>query len=60
MAPAVVVDDAGRMWTMVRDPLAMGGHEVVGEAGNAEEAVDGFRELSQPDRVIGAMEKAPA
>ncbi len=39
MARVLVVDDAAFMRKMVSDALAKGGHEVVGEAGNGEEAV---------------------
>jgi two-component system chemotaxis response regulator CheY len=46
MARVLVVDDAAFMRKMVSDALAQGGHEVVGEAGNGEEAVARFQELS--------------
>ena len=45
MARVLVVDDAAFMRKMVSDALASGGHEVVGEAGNGEEAIDRFQEL---------------
>jgi two-component system chemotaxis response regulator CheY len=48
MARVLVVDDAAFMRKMVSDALAKGGHEVVGEAGNGEEAVQRFQEL-RPD-----------
>ena len=48
MARVLVVDDAAFMRKMVSDALAKGGHEVVGEAGNGQEAVDRFQEL-KPD-----------
>ncbi len=48
MARVLVVDDAAFMRKMVSDALAKGGHEVVGEAGNGQEAVERFQEL-KPD-----------
>jgi two-component system, chemotaxis family, chemotaxis protein CheY len=48
MARVLVVDDAAFMRKMVSDALATGGHEVVGEAGNGNEAVARFQEL-KPD-----------
>jgi two-component system chemotaxis response regulator CheY len=48
MARVLVVDDAAFMRKMVSDALAKGGHEVVGEAGNGQEAIDRFQELN-PD-----------
>jgi two-component system chemotaxis response regulator CheY len=45
MARVLVVDDAAFMRKLLSDALASGGHEVVGEAGNGEEAIDRFREL---------------
>ena len=45
MARVLVVDDAVFMRKMVGDALAKGGHEVVGEATNGEEAVERFQEL---------------
>ena len=45
MARILVVDDAAFMRKMVSDALTKGGHEVVGEAGNGEEAVARFQEL---------------
>jgi two-component system chemotaxis response regulator CheY len=45
MARVVVVDDAAFMRKMVSDALAKGGHEVVGEASNGEEAITRFQEL---------------
>lgn len=45
MARVLVVDDAAFMRKMVSDALASGGHEVVGEAGNGDEAIDRFQEL---------------
>ena len=50
MARVLVVDDAAFMRKMVRDALAKGGHEVVGQAGNGVEALAQFREL-RPDLV---------
>ena len=50
MARVLVVDDAAFMRKMVKDALATGGHEVVGEAGNGVEAVARFQEL-RPDLV---------
>ncbi len=48
MARVLVVDDAAFMRKMVSDALTKGGHEIVGEAGNGQEAVDRFQEL-KPD-----------
>jgi two-component system, chemotaxis family, chemotaxis protein CheY len=48
MARVLVVDDAAFMRKMVSDALAGGGHEIVGEAGNGEEAVQRYCEL-RPD-----------
>jgi two-component system chemotaxis response regulator CheY len=48
MARVLVVDDAAFMRKMVTDALSGGGHEIVGEAANGEEAVQRFQEL-RPD-----------
>jgi two-component system chemotaxis response regulator CheY len=48
MARVLVVDDAAFMRKMVSDALTKGGHEVVGEAGNGNEAVQRYQELG-PD-----------
>jgi two-component system chemotaxis response regulator CheY len=48
MARVLVVDDALMMRKMLGDALAKGGHEVVGEASNGEEAVMSFQNL-KPD-----------
>jgi two-component system chemotaxis response regulator CheY len=48
MARVLVVDDAAFMRKMVSDALAQGGHEVVGEAANGDEAIVRFQEL-KPD-----------
>ncbi len=45
MARVLVVDDAVFMRKVVSDALAKGGHEVIGEAANGQEAVDRFQEL---------------
>ena len=45
MARVLVVDDAAFMRKVVGDALASGGHEVIGEAGNGNEAVARFQEL---------------
>ena len=45
MARVLVVDDAAFMRKMVTDALTEGGHEVVGEAANGNEAVERYREL---------------
>ena len=45
MARILVVDDAAFMRKMVSDALIKGGHEVVGEAGNGQEAIARFQEL---------------
>ena len=46
MARVLVVDDAAFMRKMVTDALSKGGHEVVGEGANGEEAVALYQELS--------------
>ena len=46
MARVLVVDDALFMRKMVSDALVKGGHEVIGEAANGEEAVAQFTALS--------------
>lgn len=48
MARVLVVDDAAFMRKVLSDALAKGGHEVVGEAANGNEAVSRFQEL-HPD-----------
>jgi two-component system chemotaxis response regulator CheY len=48
MARILVVDDAAFMRKMVTDALTKGGHEVIGEAGNGEEAVQQYQSL-KPD-----------
>jgi two-component system, chemotaxis family, chemotaxis protein CheY len=48
MARVLVVDDAAFMRKMVTDALSKGGHEVVGEAGNGNEAIAQFQAL-KPD-----------
>jgi two-component system chemotaxis response regulator CheY len=48
MARVLVVDDALMMRKMLCDTLAKGGHEVIGEAANGEEAVATFQAL-RPD-----------
>ena len=45
MARVLVVDDAAFMRKMVSDALSKGGHEVVGEGANGEEAVTLYQEL---------------
>ena len=45
MARVLVVDDAAFMRKMVSDALTKGGHEVVGEGANGEEAVALYQEL---------------
>ena len=45
MARVLVVDDAAFMRKVLGDALASGGHEVVGEAANGNEAVDSFQKL---------------
>lgn len=45
MARVLVVDDAAFMRKMVTDALTKGGHEVVGEAADGNEAVQRYREL---------------
>jgi two-component system, chemotaxis family, chemotaxis protein CheY len=48
VARVLVVDDAMFMRKVVSDALTSGGHEVIGEAANGQEAVDRFKEL-RPD-----------
>ena len=48
MARVLVVDDAAFMRKIVSDALTKGGHEVVGEAANGNEAITRFQEL-KPD-----------
>jgi len=48
MARVLVVDDAAFMRKVVSDALTSGGHEVVGEAGNGNEAIQRYQEL-QPE-----------
>src|SRR5476649_616349 len=48
MAKVLVVDDALFMRKVVSDAIVAGGHEVVGEACNGEEAVARFKKL-RPD-----------
>jgi two-component system chemotaxis response regulator CheY len=45
MARVLVVDDAVFMRKVVSDALMKGGHEIIGEAANGQEAVDRFQEL---------------
>jgi two-component system chemotaxis response regulator CheY len=45
MARVLVVDDAAFMRKMLGDALAKGGHEVVGEASNGNEAVEQYTQL---------------
>ncbi|MFC5471722.1 response regulator [Cohnella suwonensis] len=50
MAKILVVDDAAFMRMMLKEMLAKGGHQVVGEAANGAEAVEQYRKLV-PDLV---------
>ncbi len=45
MARVLVVDDAAFMRKMVSDALTKGGHEIVGEGANGDEAVTLYQEL---------------
>ncbi len=45
MARVLVVDDAVFMRKMVSDALSKGGHEIIGEAANGQEAVQQFQSL---------------
>jgi len=45
MARILVVDDAAFMRKMVSDALTEGGHDVIGEAGNGNEAVEQYQSL---------------
>jgi len=50
MARMMVVDDALNMRAILRDFLQEAGYEVIGEAGNGEEAVEMYKAL-RPDAV---------
>ena len=50
MARVLIVDDAAFMRKVLGDALESGGHEVVGEGANGDEAVQLFQEL-RPDLV---------
>jgi two-component system chemotaxis response regulator CheY len=50
MARVLVVDDAAFMRKVLTDALVAGGHEVVGEAGDGDQAIAAYRDL-QPDLV---------
>src|SRR3954452_11719558 len=45
MARVLVVDDAVFMRKVVSDALTKGGHEIIGEAANGQEAIERFQEL---------------
>jgi two-component system chemotaxis response regulator CheY len=45
MARVLVVDDAAFMRKMLGDALSQGGHEIVGEAANGNEAVERYQAL---------------
>jgi two-component system, chemotaxis family, chemotaxis protein CheY len=47
----LIVDDATFMRMMLKDILVKNGYEVIGEAGNGEEAVQKYKELN-PDLVL--------
>ncbi len=48
MARVLVVDDAAFMRKMLGDALAKGGHEVIGEGANGDEAITRYQSL-RPD-----------
>jgi two-component system chemotaxis response regulator CheY len=50
MATIMIVDDAAFLRAMLKEILIRGGHEVITEAGNGEEAVDKYK-LYRPDLV---------
>ncbi|MEE8402060.1 MAG: response regulator [Candidatus Hydrothermarchaeaceae archaeon] len=50
MATFLIVDDAAFMRNMLKDILVKEGHEVIGEAGSGEEAIEKYIEL-KPDIV---------
>lgn len=49
-AKVLIVDDAAFMRMMLKDILTKNGYEVIGEAGDGEQAVEMYKELS-PDLV---------
>ena len=51
MARVLVVDDAIFVRAAVKKYVALAGHEVVGEGGDGQEAVEVFKEVN-PDAVI--------
>lgn len=48
MAKVLITDDAAFMRMQLKDILTKLGHEVVGEAGNGQEAIEKYQEL-EPD-----------
>jgi two-component system chemotaxis response regulator CheY len=64
MAKIMIVDDAAFMRTMLKDILLQGGHEVVAEASNGEEAIEHYRmfrpELVTMDITMPIMEGVQA
>lgn len=48
VARILIVDDAKFMRTLVRDALTSGGHEIVGEAENGNQAIELYNDL-KPD-----------
>lgn len=51
MATVLLVDDAAFMRLALKNVLVPGGHEVVGEAANGEEAIQVYQEV-KPDFVL--------
>jgi len=50
MAKVMIVDDAAFLRAMLKEMLAQGGHDVIAEASNGEEAIEKYK-LYRPDLV---------
>jgi two-component system chemotaxis response regulator CheY len=51
LATILIVDDASFMRAVLKKIVLQSGHEVVGEAGNGDEAIDRYQQL-KPDLVL--------